>query len=206
MKLFVSPHSDDSVLFGAFTLQREKPTVLTVYDSYVQVARGNAACDAATRRAEDTAAVAGVLGCEITFDGLRDDLLEQIHADPPRPDWKLLITAEQRYEYKEGCVRGALEMFQGAEEVWLPAVEKNGHEQHNLVGEVGGAVFKGAKIHRYLTYTRTGGKSIHGTEVKPTGAMVRKKLQALACYKTQIEIDALGCWPWFCDLREFVLD
>ena len=89
-------------------------------------------------------------------------------------------------------------------EVWLPAVEKDGHEQHNLVGEIGAEVFKGATIHRYLTYTRTRGKSTNGIEVKPTGVELLKKLQALACYKTQIEIDALGCWPHFMSMSEFM--
>ena len=29
----------------------------------------------------------------------------------------------------------------------------------NLIGEIGLETFKGAKIHRYLSYTRIGGKS-----------------------------------------------
>lgn len=179
MKLFISPHNDDACLFGAFTLQREKPVVLTVYDSYVQVSRGHAQCDWETRRNEDIAAVRDVLGCPIQFAGLRDNELIQ------------------------GAVLVALSKWSAATEVWLPAVEKNGHDQHNLVGEIGLQVFEHATVNRYLTYTRTGGKSTNGIEAKPTGAMVLKKLRALACYKTQIEIDALGCWPHFTDLREF---
>lgn len=179
MKLFVSPHNDDAVLWASFTLQREKPTVLTVYDSYVQPQRGHARCDMMTRRNEDMAAVRGVLGCPIQFAGLKDS------------------------ELISGAVMVALLKWKEVSEVWLPAVEKNGHDQHNLVGEIGAQVFSGAKIHRYLTYTRTGGKSTKGIEITPTGAMVLAKLKALTCYRTQIEIDALGCWPHFMDLREF---
>lgn len=172
MKLFVSPHNDDAVLFGAFTLQRERPLVLTVFDSHVQVARGNAHCDAATRRNEDIAAIRGVLGCAIQFGGVPDD-----NPDP-------------------GKVRAALEKWALAAEVWLPAVEVDGHAQHNLVGEIGLEVFSRAIVHRYLTYT-TAGKSSHGRVVPFTGAMLRNKLQAMICYQTQIETDSLGCWPHF---------
>lgn len=168
------------MLWGAFTLQRERPVVLTVYDSVIQQQRGHAACDLVTRRNEDIEAVRGVMGCEIQFSALRDTTLIA------------------------GAVLVALSKWAHATEVWLPAVEKNGHDQHNLVGEIGTEVFKDAKIHRYLSYTRTHGKSTNGAEVKPTGAMVLNKLRALACYRTQIEIDALGCWPHFMDLREFL--
>jgi LmbE family N-acetylglucosaminyl deacetylase len=183
MKLFVSPHNDDAALFASFTLQRERPLVLTVFDSHVQVSRGHYACDAATRRKEDAAAME-ILGCGIAFSGVSDEEPE--------------LTIKER-------VRGALSHWTPSE-VWIPAVEDGGHLQHNLVGEIGSDVFAGSKIHRYLTYTRTHGKSTNGREVKPTGAMMMKKLQALACYRTQIEIDALGCWPHFMDLREFCLD
>ena len=74
MKLFVSPHNDDAVLFGAFTLLRERPVVLTVFDSYVQVARGFKLADFSARRNEDVRAVRDVLGCAIQFAAVRDDI------------------------------------------------------------------------------------------------------------------------------------
>jgi LmbE family N-acetylglucosaminyl deacetylase len=182
LKLLVSPHQDDAVLFAAYTLQREKPLVLTVYDSFIQVERGHKECTAIARRCEDLEAM-NVLGCQVQFGGVPDTMGAE---------------AAQR-------INTLLDEFE-PEEVWLPAVEIGGHEHHNLVGLIGGRMFSmRARIHRYLTYTRTGGKSTGGTEVQPTGAMVRRKLLALACYKTQLEIDALGCWPHFMDLREFAL-
>ena len=73
------------------------------------------------------------------------------------------------------------------------------------MGELGGLVYTNARIHRYLTYQRKpkSGKSVDGTEVKPNGIMLYRKMQALLCYRSQIIIDALGCWPHFMDLREF---
>jgi LmbE family N-acetylglucosaminyl deacetylase len=182
MKLFVSPHNDDAVLFGAFTLLRSEPTVLTVFDSFVQVQRGYAECNAAARRAEDLDAM-HILGCTIQFGGVRDD-----EAD---------LWLRTR-------VHSALSHWR-PQEVWIPAVESGGHEQHNLVGEIGAEVFVRAKVHRYLTYTGSG-KSRWGQEVAATGAMIRKKLQALACYKTQLEIEALNCFQHFArDLSEWMV-
>lgn len=122
-----------------------------------------------------------LLGCAYSFGYVRDDAADR------------------------NLVELVLSKWRRVTDVWLPAVEEGGHEQHNLVGEIGEKVFRGAKIHRYLTYTQTG-KSTVGREVVPSGAMVRMKLLALACYKTQLEIDALGCWPHFMDLREYVAE
>ena len=184
-KLFVSPHNDDAVMFGFFTLEREKPTVLTVFDSYVQPSRGFAECDVMTRRLEDREAIRGVAGCALQFGAVRDD---------------------EREPGIRPAVRAALERWAGVEEVWLPAVEVGGHWQHNLVGEVGGEVFEAARQHRYLTYTRDGkstASTVPGVHRVPcTGAMIRKKLLALACYRTQIEIEGLGCWPHFVRSQE----
>ena len=84
MKLLVSPHNDDSVLFAAFTLQRERPLVLTVFDSFAQVAGGHEGCDAMTRRSEDMRAVHDVLGCDIQFGGVRDDAPLSFAFDRPK--------------------------------------------------------------------------------------------------------------------------
>lgn len=185
MKLFVAPHNDDAVLFGAFTLQRERPHVFTVFDSFLQVSRGHVACRAAVRQKEDIAATT-ILGCCIDFGHIPDDEPAQTVRD---------------------LLSKRLANWRHAAEVWLPAVQEDGHEQHNLVGEVGLQVFAGSKIHRYLTYTRILGKSTAGIRVDCTGSMVLKKLQSLACYRTQMEIDALGCWPHFLrDQNEYVLE
>lgn len=186
MKLFVSPHNDDAALFGAFTLQREDPRVLTVFDSFRQFSYGYGDCGVVSRRAEDTQAMK-VLGCAVEFGAVPDD--EEV----------------DRIRSKVQSVLRIAFAFHQPSEVWLPAVEEGGHAHHNLIGEIGLEVFAGAKIHRYLTYTMAG-KSRAAFSVPFTGVMLRKKLQALACYKTQIEIDALGCAEHFIrDQREYVL-
>jgi hypothetical protein len=40
VSIFISPHNDDETLFGAFTILREKPLVVIVFDRHVQEARG----------------------------------------------------------------------------------------------------------------------------------------------------------------------
>lgn len=182
-KLFVSPHNDDAVLFGAFTLMSERPAVLTVFDSYVQPGRGFLMCSAELRRGEDIAAI-GLLGLPVNFAGVRDDL---------------------PIESARVAVYWALRAVPSVDEVWLPAVEEDGHAQHNLVGEVGLDVFRGARVHRYLTYTEQG-KSVGGRRVECSGGMIRRKLQALVCYRTQFE-PGLGCGEHFVrDQNEYVLD
>lgn len=187
MKLFISPHNDDAVLFGTFTLLRERPVVVTVFDSYVQVERGYSQAHRTQRRAEDLAAMK-ILGCILNFGMVPDNEVA---------------------ESVRGKIQASMSHWQGVTDVWLPAVEAGGHVQHNLVGEIGldlfGSMFSRAKVHRYLTYTEEG-KSTAGLKVPCTGAMVLKKLQALACYQSQIEIDALWCWPHFMrDQTEYVL-
>jgi hypothetical protein len=184
MKLFVSPHNDDAALFGNFTLQRERPVVLTVFDSHLQWARGHSDCCVGVRRQEDFDALVTILGCRLRFGGIFDD--------DPEP-WAAIVTLLTEFR------------ADGVDEVWIPAIEDGGHAQHNLVGEIGQQVFQGLTIHRYLTYTEKG-KSTGGRLVPYNGKMLRKKLMSLVCYKTQIEIDALGCAEHFArDQREYSL-
>ena len=163
-KLFISPHNDDECLFGSWTLLRENPTVLIVYDSFTQPSRDNAGCDANTRRLETLSAM-NVLGIkDVQFLGI-----------------SYLETNKEQ-------IREALGDFAAADiaHVWAPAVETNGHEQHNAVGQIVLEMF-GVPLTRYMTYTRSNGKS-----------------RGRACYRSQIEIPRLGCWPHFVnDLREY---
>lgn len=185
MKLLVSPHNDDAALFCAYAAQRHRPHVLTVFDSYVQAIR-YPQCNAEARRNEDRAALA-ILGCEVSFGGLRDDI--------QRPEKLFSDTRDLLARWKQDY---------SPTEVWLPLDEMDGHLQHNAVASAGFSVFGGhATIHYYATYTRTKGKSTTAREVVPTGGQVLKKLQALCQYRTQIEIDGVGCWPHFTDLREY---
>jgi len=156
VKLFLSPHNDDAALFGSFTILRERPAVVTVFDSYIQEARGTGVT-ARQRRQEDLAAMQ-ILGAPMQFLGISDRA----------PD-----AAELRRRLAE---------FGQPEMVWAPQPEPNGHGHHNLVGEVAGGVFQ--NVTYYMTYT-TAGKSIgHRVAHPPKWAIL--KLCALACYGSQI--------------------
>lgn len=108
MKIFVSPHNDDETLFGTFTILREKPLVVVVFDSYVQTNRGLAGTWQ-ERRAETEAAME-ILGVGVQFLGFRDD------DGTVTPD----------------AIGKRLDYFHGTQE-FLPAFERDGHYHHNTV-------------------------------------------------------------------------
>ncbi len=181
MKLLLSPHNDDEVLFTAFTILRERPVVCIVLDSRVQPSRGAIGCDTDTRHAETWRAMQELVGTE----HLR------------RLGFSDITTAQS-----EPAIERAFRDMGEFEMVYAPAVEVDGHPHHNLVGHLAGKVFQ--NVTYYLTYTRAG-KS-RGTEVQiEDGAWIGKKLKALACYESQHSLDPrLGCWPHFVnDLREY---
>lgn len=185
MKVFISPHNDDETLFGAFTLLRERPVVVIVYDSYVQTKRGITGCGWAERRAETWNAL-GELGLDDALHlGMGDDL-------EYRPD---------QIRSRLGEVLGGLHRVESA---WAPAPEANGHVQHNLVGIACQGL---PDLTRYLTYTAAG-KSTSDKPVTMGGSRwIAAKLRALACYRSQMSLDPrLGCWPHFLrDQTEYYL-
>src|ERR1700761_7258541 len=157
-KLFVSPHNDDEVLFGCFTLLREKPLVVVVFDSYVQPARGIPGADAVSRRKESQRACK-ILGIEVKFLGLPD--LGSVYL---------------------GTVRAHIQAFADVSDgMYAPAFEQDGHPQHNLVAQACDGL---PVVERYLTYT-TRGKSTSERKVPYEPAWVALKLRALACYESQ---------------------
>ncbi len=160
MKLFISPHNDDETLFGAFTILRERPLVLIVYDSWIQFRRGDP-ITALNRRNESSAAMK-ILGAEVRFCGLSDEQLSI-------PDCE-----------------AALRPYTDSQRVWAPAFELNGNPHHNLVARVAELLFP--KCQRYMTYT-SAGKSL-GIPVPIDAGWTLKKLQALACYESQSQLAA----------------
>jgi LmbE family N-acetylglucosaminyl deacetylase len=192
MKLLLDPHGDDGALFANFTLQREKPDVVVVFDSYIQVRRGHKACDWEPRRNETMAAlsVLGIRRSKLHFLGLSDDFQECGAVDAGN----ILDNIQARIN------------VDAVTEVWIPLFQTLAHKQHNLVSLAGSDLFRNtkAKINFYSTYT-TEGKTTSGEIVAPTGVEVRQKLLSLVHFKTQIEIDALGCWPHFIrDQNEYI--
>lgn len=177
MKILVSPHNDDESLFAAFTILREKPLVLVVFDSYVQPALGIPGTDAETRRNE-TRAACEILGVQCEFLGFRDD------GTPGPMHVKRLIQQHNPTQ------------------VWCPAYEEGGHDHHNLVAHACNGL-PGVE-ERYLTYRRGFGKSTSARKVAYEPEWVGLKLRALACYRSQWHPQT-GCAPHFIDscLSEF---
>lgn len=126
---------------------------------------------------------AQTLGCELEQWVYSEDRLL------PRDFFELLLRRDEHTHF---------------DRVFAPAVEDDGHEQHNAVGRTARAVF-GSRVTGYLTYTRSGGRSTNGDLVATTPEMIRRKLAALACYQSQIDRPATR--PWFyeqLDMREWL--
>lgn len=178
MNLLFAPHNDDESLFAGFLIQREKPLVVIVFDGHIQAKRGEPVT-ARQRRAETLEALKEMGSLPPLFMGYSD-----VDDNPPSLKEALLALINRH----------------NPQRVWAPAVEQKGHTQHNLVGRLVADLFPAAE--HYLTYTRGGGKS-RGAEVKPEPEMISRKLRALACYSSQMQI--ANCRDWFMgDIREYL--
>ena len=164
--LAIIPHNDDETLFLAFTLCREAADiqVVVIFDGYVQAARGEPVTW--QQRREETAAALKELGVvkPPVFAGFSDQT----------PDWggirKFLLDLSHEHAFPI---------------VYAPLEEPNGHYQHNMVRRAALGYFD--YVQSYTTYT-TASKSVGSTPVIPEPDWVRRKLRALACYRSQIEV------------------
>lgn len=158
-KLFLSPHDDDQILFGCFTLIRERPLTLIVTDSWVQFNRGeNITSEMRTKETEEAMKI---LGLPFVRLNVRDDAF----------DVDIL-------KYK-------LSQFIGFDEVLSPDPEQHGNLQHDLVGMIATEIW-GDKCKHYTTYTKVAPHTKGKIEIVPTIEEVELKNKALDCYKTQI--------------------
>ena len=164
MNLFLSPHNDDEVLFGAYTLIREKPLVLVITDGWIQYNRGDLGCHADIRRAETVAAME-ILGCPVAFLGIRDTQLTEAGLTERIKDFERI----------------------GFEKIYAPAIQ-GGNPQHDLIGKIAGQSFSNCTY--YTTYTKTELWTKGEIEVVPTEEEKALKIKALECYKSQINLGA----------------
>lgn len=176
MSIFLAPHNDDETLFGAFTIQDARPLVVVVYDGHVQAARGLPVTW--TERRAETVKACELLGLSsVVFLGFSDLDATVTSADIATRLLQVVGPAVQ------------------LEHVFAPAVEMDGHAQHNLVAL---AVPAGRNVTRYLTYTAAG-KSVSSRPVEiQSPRWIARKLRALACYESQFNLDPrMGCFPHF---------
>lgn len=170
--LFLAPHNDDEMLFGAYTIMREKPVVLIVTDSYIQPYRGDRGCSAPERRAESIAA-SKLIGYPLFFRGI--------------PDTQLT----------EDGLRISLKTLYGFDKIYAPAIQ-GGNAQHDLVGRVAKEVF-GDRVVHYTTYTKTELWTTGEYEIVPTQKEIDLKNRALDCYVSQINLPSTA--PHFAAVR-----
>lgn len=181
MKVFLSPHSDDAVLFGAFLILRYEPIVVTALRSKKQEMFG---IKHAQREKEDVAAM-----CELGV-----SVFQQWAEPDVDPDWEAVRSMVAELDYSSS---------EYVDQVFAPAIEEGGHDQHNMIGQLAQDIF-GNRVTSYLTYTRHRGRSTDGNEVTPEPWMIACKLRALSCYGTQMHPET-GCQTWFLDgIREYV--
>ncbi len=88
MKLFLSPHHDDAVLFGAFTLLGARPKVLTILGSQRQ-----------PERFDEDAAACEILGVKLEATGVVEEL----------PNWDVVTGILRSYRGVEVCYAPAFE-------------------------------------------------------------------------------------------------
>lgn len=163
---FLSPHSDDEAMFGAYTLLRHKPTV-------VQVLR----CDLRRApwqvRAAEAVAGAAVLGCDNVVQ------LDVLESDPGA-----------------AAILDRLARLPDPGRVWAPAPHNGGHPHHNLVGACALIVFPAATLYStYALNPRSGeNEKTIGTAVPPEPGWPDLKRAALACYVSQHHNSSFQ-WP-----------
>ena len=158
-KIFISPHNDDEVLFGAYTIMREKPLVVIVTDSYIQQERGDEAT--AEQRIQETKDAMKILGAEVKF----------LHI--PDKDF-----TETDLFYKLGGKK--------FDWVYAPAIEKGGNPIHNAVGGVADEIYY--NVEHYMTYVAGNDKTQGVVLVIPSKEERELKRKALECYKSQMTI------------------
>ncbi len=165
MKLLLSPHDDDSVLFAAFTCMREKPMVVICTDSFIQPARGEVGCSA-VERANESARAHAILGCEVIRLGIPDSKVQEEHIIE-----ELKTSADLTDDT-----------------IYAPAIQ-GGNAHHDMVGRAAIKLF-GGKVRQYTTYTKTKLYTTGDIEIVPTKEERRIKEHALLdCYKSQIRIN-----------------
>ncbi len=173
-----APHGDDETLFAAYTCIRER--------AHVIVCSVDADPHARNRRSLETTAAIRILGCS--------------HHEWPVPADEMEKHRKQMRTWMESWDSQRL-VQSTPSKVYAPAIHSEGHEQHNLIGELAVEVFGHTdKLVQYCTYAPRGQRQKGETEVIPTSDEIALKFCALACYRSQIEHPATR--PWFHELLD----
>jgi LmbE family N-acetylglucosaminyl deacetylase len=173
--LLLSPHNDDAELFACWTLLREQPHVIVCLRSMVQEKHRSAKVTWQERERETQAAM-DILGISWTQLPVPDD----------KPNWEQI----ELYLNEQSSVG----------HVYAPAWEPKGHPDHNMVARLADELFGADKVTHYMTYQAGTGHSESENEVPYEPEWLALKMQALACYRSQMREPS--CRPWFSSLLE----
>lgn len=166
---FAAQLIDDETLFGSYLIQRAPCRVVVCLRSIVEARRWPDATHEV--RENETAEACAELGAAS---------YEQWEFGDDDPPWRL-IRNQMNACYLDD---------EPLEVVYAPAVEPGGHDHHNWIGSLAQEVF-GYRVAYYTTYTRHGGRTEGTVKVEPEPDWIVRKLRALACYRSQIEIPAM---------------
>jgi LmbE family N-acetylglucosaminyl deacetylase len=162
-------------LFASFTVLRVKPIVVTVCsDARVQERFG---IDGWKRRMESEKA------------------LSRLSVDP-FGDWVELGLSDVGLTEEKVIERLLLSdprVCDDAETVWAPMWEQDGHEDHNAVNQAAVKVF-GDRCRFYATYRRGSARTRTEHEVFPEPDWPARKLRAMACYESQVNLPNTRAW------------
>lgn len=176
--LLLSPHADDETLFAAYTCIRERPQIVVVFQDPDPRLRAI--------RQQEAMCAAERMGC------------------PWPKTWPSFIEGQKQSRSTERQLREHLESKAGAETVWAPAPLLGGHEEHTLVGQAAREVF-GDRVRYYHTYRRGEGRTI-GELVPYEPEWVAIKMEAMACYSSQIRIADRQGWFTHDWVEEFYVE
>ena len=146
MKIFLSPHSDDEILFGAYTIMREKPLVVICTHATMQGDNGD-------ERAMESYRAMKMLGASVMFLGIDEDKLTDMAL------FKKLVF---------------LNDFDGPLEFIVPEYEENGNPHHNLVSKTAKEMFP--NVRTYKTYTGLEDRTIGEEVIPTPEELELKKL------------------------------
>lgn len=181
--LLLAAHNDDETLFASFLCLRHRPHVIVCYRSRVQGREYQV--DFKTRESE-TRRASEILGFTYTQWPIFDD---------PDPD----LDSIEAFMWGLRDPAG----FEDYDLVFAPAIEKDGNEQHNVIGRLADVVFSDVTVEHYLTYTYpplVRSRSEREVPFEPDWAFIKHK--ALACYASQA---ATPSYRHFVDdLREYL--
>lgn len=122
MQVFLSPHSDDEILFGAYTIMREKPLVVICTHATMQGDNGY-------ERAMESYRAMKMLGASVMFLGIDEDEL-----------------TEELLEEKLGFLYDVETL-----DLYAPEHEENGNPHHNIVAKVAKMFMKNTQTYKTYT-------------------------------------------------------